>query len=157
MLTSSSLDLANILNLQHTRSNVKLDCKKRALQLISEISTQALNDANSQTILDALVAREKLGSTSIGHGIAIPHARTAEVPNMIACLLQLSTPIDFGSLDHKPVDIIFGLVVPLSSTEQHLQVLSQIAKACSDKGFRHCLRHADSDEALYQKAIDYHG
>lgn len=156
-LRDTSLQLPDILQLSYTRSGVAVDSKKRALQFISELSAEHCPDANSKTILDALVAREKLGSTSIGHGVALPHARTGETDNVITCLIQLTKPIDFGSLDRKPVDILFGIIVPETAHEQHLQILRTLAEACHDKGFRHCLRHAVSDRDLYQKAIDYHG
>ncbi len=142
---------------EHVKYNIVAESKKRVLQVASELLVTHLPEVLSQDILDQLIHREKLGSTYIGHGVAIPHARTSEIEFPVAALMHLKTPVDFGNDPHVMVDILFALIVPKDNAEQHLKILSSVAHAFHNTGFRNCLRHAVNNEDLYQKALDYHG
>tara|TARA_R110000868_G_scaffold8205_9_gene42858 strand:+ start:34017 stop:34499 length:483 start_codon:yes stop_codon:yes gene_type:complete len=155
-MSLTTYHIKDLLSLERTCCNVKLDSKKRVLQLASELICEQDPELNDKTLFDALIAREKLGSTCVGHGVAIPHARMANVDYIIGSLIHLKSPINFDNFDEVTVDIIFTLIVPEQATDEHLQVLSMLAKTFSDKGFRNCLRHAKNPAELYQKAIDYH-
>ena len=108
------------------------------------------DDSPSQTaaIGDSLRARERLGSTAIGHGIAIPHGRTSAFDETRGAFLRLRTPVDFGASDGEPVDLVFAMAVPEHFTQQHLQLLSELAETFSDASFRAALRAAPDATAL---------
>ena len=110
--------------------------------------------ANTQVIGDSLRKRERLGSTAIGHGIAIPHGRTNAFDHARAAFLRLRTPVDFGASDGEPVDLVFAMAVPEHFTQEHLQLLAQIAEHFADAGFREALRNARDVVALRALLLD---
>ena len=126
--------------------------KKRLIQFISSFLSEQIEDSQADDIYERLIAREKLGSTGIGEGIAIPHSRLAECDDTFGALFVLENPIDFDSIDRKPVDIVFVLLVPAEATEQHLQTLSMLAEKFNNEDFRQSLRDAKSTEDLFQIA-----
>ena len=101
-------------------------------------------------VFDSLFAREKLGSTGLGRGIAIPHGRIKGLKEARGAFLRLTTPVPFDSPDGKPVSLLFVLLVPEQATEQHLQILSELAERFSDRACREALYTADSAEAIRQ-------
>jgi len=127
--------------------------KKRVLEHISSFLADNIDDSQADEIYTRLIAREKLGSTGIGEGIAIPHSRLQECEGTLGALFVLDEAVDFDSIDRKPVDIVFVLLVPEEATEQHLQTLSMLAQKFNDEGFRDQLRQATSNEDLYQRMI----
>lgn len=128
--------------------------KKRALELIAQLISREVPDLDEQKVFEALIAREKLGSTGFGNGIAIPHCRLAGCESPISALLHLDTPIDFDAIDGAPVDLLFVLLVPQAATDAHLELLRQIASMLDRKDVRERLRSAPSNEALYQVVLD---
>ncbi len=97
-------------------------------------------------ILDALVSRERLGSTALGQGIAVPHGRLTELERPVAAMITLANGIEFDAPDEEPVDIIFALLVPEDSTDEHLRILSAMAEKFSDESITSTLRQCDHDE-----------
>ncbi|ATC89497.1 PTS system, nitrogen regulatory IIA component [Pseudoalteromonas issachenkonii] len=106
-----------------------------------------------QDILNALTAREKLGSTGIGRGIAIPHGRMSGAQEPLALILVSETAINFDAIDNRPVDIFVALIVPDGDNQQHLKTLATIADKLNDKEFCKQLRAAKSDSELYQVIV----
>lgn len=104
--------------------------------------------ASTTAIGESLRARERMGSTAIGHGIAIPHGRTSAFDHTRGAFLRLRNPVDFGASDGQPVDLVFAMAVPEHFTQEHLQLLSELAETFSDAGFRAALRAAPDAEAL---------
>ena len=102
------------------------------------------------TVFDSLFAREKLGSTGLGLGIAIPHGRIKGLKEATGALLRLRTPVPFDSPDGKPVSLLFVLLVPEHANEQHLQILSELAERFSDRNCREALAKAESAEAVLE-------
>lgn len=100
-----------------------------------------------------LIGRERLGSTGIGHGVAIPHCRVENCTGTVGALITLAEPIDFDAIDSQPVDILFAMLVPEDAHDEHLQTLATLAGALNNPEYRQRLRRAQSDEALYQAAI----
>ncbi len=96
----------------------------------------------------SLLRREKLGSTGIGHGVAIPHGRSDQVHAPRAVLLRLAPPVDFGAADGQAVDLLFVLAIPLNHAQQHLMLLAELAERFSEPGFRARLRAAPDADAL---------
>ena len=123
--------------------------KKRVFERAAEAMGGSLN-LSSETIYRALLAREKLGSTAIGEGIAIPHCRINECAVPAGCLVTLQEPIDFGSADGQDVDIIFVLLVPEEATEVHLKLLAALARSFSHAEVRDRVRQTQDPEALKQ-------
>ena len=133
-------------------SEQSLLSKKRVFERAAEAMGGALN-LSSETIYRALLAREKLGSTAIGEGIAIPHCRINDCAVAAGCLVTLQEPIDFGSADGQDVDIIFVLLVPEEATEAHLKLLAALARSFSNAEVRDRVRQTQDPEALKQLLI----
>ena len=148
-MTSS---ISNILTPQRTLMGAQCSSKKRLLEFISNFLCEQIEDSQADDIYERLIAREKLGSTAIGEGIAIPHSRLSECTDTLGALFVLQDPIDFDSIDRKPVDIVFVLLVPAEATEQHLQTLSMLAQKFNEEDFRQSLRSAQNSEELFTLA-----
>lgn len=132
-----------------TKSAVQCTSKKRALELISEIAAPQIGQS-PQELFESLLNREKMGSTGIGNGIAIPHGRMFNCDNAVAVLIQCQEPIEFDAIDNRPVDILFALLVPDEQCKLHLKTLSSVAEKLNDKQVLRQLRHAENDDELYQ-------
>jgi len=124
--------------------------KKRALEQLSELIAGNEPDINQQEVFESLISRERLGSTGLGKGVAIPHGRLKESNKTLLAFAQLKEGIDFDAPDSEPVDLLFALLVPPESTEEHLQILAVLSEMCRDEPFRQKLRNAHSSEELYQ-------
>jgi PTS system nitrogen regulatory IIA component len=122
--------------------------KKRLLQHLSELLGKSSPQLSQQAIFDALVNREKLGSTGLGKGVAIPHGRMAALEQPLCAFISADKPVDFDASDNQPVDLVFCLLVPEDSTEEHLQVLSTIAEIFSNPSICSALRECDSAECI---------
>ena len=134
-------------------SKESLLSKKRVFERAAEVMGAALN-LSSENIYRALLAREKLGSTAIGEGIAIPHCRINECAEAAGCLLTLQEPIDFGSADGRDVDVIFVLLVPEEATQAHLNLLAALARNFSDADLRNRVRQTLDPEELRQLLLN---
>ncbi|MEE1869362.1 MULTISPECIES: PTS IIA-like nitrogen regulatory protein PtsN [Pseudomonas] len=128
--------------------------KKRALQEVATLIHREVPDLEMQIVFESLFAREKLGSTGFGNGIAIPHCRLKGCTSPISALIHLEAPIDYDAIDGAPVDLLFVLLVPEAATDAHLELLRQIASMLDRKDVRDRLRAAQSSEALYQVVLD---
>lgn len=121
-------------------------------QVLKELSQQAAASLgiDQQHLLDALMERERLGTTGIGHGIAIPHARLAEVSRLVGLFARLEQPVDFESLDDRPSDLIFLLLAPDSADADSLKALARISRVLRDPALRQRLRHERDRDAVYR-------
>ena len=134
-------------------SEESLLSKKRVFERAAEAMGAALN-LSSDNIYRALLAREKLGSTAIGEGIAIPHCRINECAEAAGCLVTLQEPIDFGSIDGRDVDVIFVLLVPEDATQAHLNLLAALARSFSNADLRSRVRQTLDPEELRQLLLN---
>jgi PTS system nitrogen regulatory IIA component len=132
-----------------------LGSKKRLLEYVSELLAGSSPQLTQNEIFDALINREKLGSTGLGKGVAIPHGRIASLGRPVCAFVRLATPVDFDATDGQPVDLIFTLLVPEDSTEEHLQVLSTIAEIFSNAGICKALRQCDTDSCLLEQLCQW--
>ncbi|MGH8381558.1 PTS IIA-like nitrogen regulatory protein PtsN [Pseudomonas sp.] len=146
--------LETILTPGRSLVNVPGGSKKRALEQIANLIGKEVPDLETQDVFEALIAREKLGSTGFGNGIAIPHCRLKGCKEPVSALLHLDAPIDFDAIDGAPVDLLFVLLVPEAATDAHLELLRQIASMLDSKDVRDKLRAAASNDALYQVVLD---
>lgn len=142
------MNLKNVLKLDCTKSAVLCSSKKRALEIISELAANQ-SGQNAQKLFECILSREKMGSTGIGNGIAVPHGRIFNSSQPIAVLIHCEVPISFDAIDNQPVDLLFAFLVPDDQCKEHLQTLSLIAEKLSDKHICRQLRNAGSDQALY--------
>lgn len=147
------MQINQVLSLDCTKSAVQCTSKKRALELISQIAANHTG-LSSTELFECMLNREKMGSTGIGNGIAIPHARMFNSEEAVAILLQCQEPIEFDSIDNKPVDLLFALLVPEEQCKEHLKTLSSMAERLSNKQVLKQLRSAQSDQELYEIMID---
>lgn len=121
--------------------------------LASLIADSSDNSIDADALFEQLIAREKLGSTGIGEGIAIPHCRFKTKGETIAALMTLESPIDFDSVDSKPVDVIFAMLVPEDAENEHLQTLASLVERIQTQGYVSSLRRAPDGDALFDAAI----
>ena len=146
----TTLQLSSVLNRECTRSRVHCQSKKRATEIISELAAKQLSLHRLRWFC-FILTREKMGSTGIGNGIAIPHGKLEEdTLRAVGVFVQLETPIAFDAIDNQPVDLLFALLVPADQTKTHLHTLSLVAKRLADKTICRRLRAAQSDEELYR-------
>jgi PTS system nitrogen regulatory IIA component len=124
--------------------------KKRVLERLSELLACGTDDLDSAEIFDRLLARERLGSTSLGNGVAIPHARMSGTQYTLAAFMRLDQGIDFDATDRQPVDLFFALLVPEESTQTHLQLLAQLAEMFRDRQLCTRLRKAKDPGTLLE-------
>lgn len=134
-------------------ADIKADCdagsKKRLFEHAGQM-IQASRGVSAAEVFDSLFAREKLGSTGLGYGIAIPHGRIKQLDKTACAFLRLVTPIDFDAPDGGKVDLVFILLAPAAATDEHLQILGELAGMFSDEEFRARLRAAPDAAALHQ-------
>lgn len=120
-------------------SNILVDCpagdKAAVFQLIGEVFERS-NSLSRKVVFDALMQREKLGSTGLGQGIAIPHGRIKGLREAVGAFVRVQQAIEFDAPDGKPVELIFIMLVPEQANESHLQLLSELAQMFSDRAFR---------------------
>lgn len=123
--------------------------KRQVLKELAQHAAVALG-LDQQHLLDALMERERLGTTGIGHGIAIPHARLAEVDRLVGLFARLEQPVDFESLDDQPSDLIFLLLAPDSADADSLKALARISRVLRDPALRQRLRQERDRDAVYR-------
>jgi len=124
--------------------------KKRSLESLSHLLASAVPDYTEIEIFDSLVGRERLGSTGLGSGVALPHGRLRGLKQPIAALITLRQGIDFDAIDQQPVDLLYALLVPEESTEEHLQILAQLAGLFSNPDFCSKLRSCSDSDQCFQ-------
>ena len=141
--------LAQILPKENIRISLKATSKKRVFEQASLLFESRCNIARSK-IFNSLFSREKLGSTGLGNGIAIPHGRLEGLKKSVAVVLCLDVPIPFDASDGKAVDLLIFLLVPTNSSKDHLEILAEVANMLSDNKFIDELRHSTSTDQLYE-------
>ncbi len=145
--------LEQILTPGRSLVNVPGGSKKRVLEQIAHLVARDLTELDAQSIFESLIAREKLGSTGFGNGIAIPHCRLSGCNSPISAVLHLDSAVDFDAIDGAPVDLLFVLLVPEAATDAHLELLRQIASMLDRSEVRERLRQASTGEALYETVV----
>jgi PTS system nitrogen regulatory IIA component len=122
--------------------------RKQALQAMSDIAAD-LTGLNARDIFDAVLQRERLGSTGVGQGVAIPHARLAGVKEVVGVFARLRTPVDFESIDGRPADLIFMLIAPDDAGAEHLKALARVSRLLRREDVRQRLRAAPDADAVH--------
>lgn len=142
------MDLSDLVAPQAIIPALKANSKKQVLQIMAEKAAD-LTGLEERVVLDTILQREKLGSTGVGNGIAIPHGKLAQLNNIVGVFARLDTPVDFEALDDEPVDLVFLLLAPESAGADHLKALSKIARVLRDPDMVQKLRNTHEAQALH--------
>ena len=143
------MKISTLLNKDSVFCQTTCTSKKGALEKISLIAAEALN-LDAQELFESLIAREKIGSTGVGSGIAIPHIKISSDLPATAVFLQCESGIDYDSYDGNKVDILFAIFVPEDLCKEYLSALSEISQKLLDKQFLRQLRAAQNNEELFE-------
>ena len=143
------MQLSEIINVNRIRNDVDVKSKKRALEELSNLVAKDQPQLEASDIFDSLISRERLGATGVGYGIAIPHGRIKNCQKITGALIKLKEAIDFNTSDNQPVDVLFALIVPEESTDEHLQILALLASMFNEETFREKLRKGNSIEDIF--------
>ena len=147
------MEILDLLSQKGVVPNLKVSSKKQALQEISSHAAQ-ITGLQDRLIFDVLLERERLGTTGVGRGIAIPHGKLKELDCLQSVFARLSKPVDFDSIDEQPVDLIFLLLAPETAGADHLKALARISRLFRDEHVCRKLRDSDEAEALYALLVE---
>jgi PTS system nitrogen regulatory IIA component len=142
------MDIADLLSPDAVVPRLRATCKKQALQELAKRAAGATKLPERQ-IFDVILERERLGTTGVGGGIAIPHGRLPRIGQIHGVFARLEAPIDFDSVDEQPVDLIFLLLAPENAGADHLKALARVSRLLRDRQMVEKLRGSDSRDALY--------
>ncbi len=145
---------SQILPLKNVALDIDVSSKKRAFEQAGLIFENNFGIARS-TVSDNLFARERLGSTGLGHGVAVPHGRIKGLKSPLAAFIRLSQPIPFESPDSNPVKLLVFLLIPDHVTQQHLEILSEIAEMFSDEAFRNALLNDQDARSIHARIVGW--
>jgi PTS system nitrogen regulatory IIA component len=144
------VDIAELLKPECIASGVRVSSKRRVLEQLAELLVRGDPGLTTAHIFEGLLARERLGGTGLGKGIALPHGRMKGSQRAVGAFLQLVQAIPFDAIDNAPVDLFFALVVPEQATDEHLRILAYLARMFSDPALCQRLRAAQGASALHQ-------
>ena len=149
------IKIADLLSPGRIGCNVDASSKKRGLELISALVSDEVETLDSGVIFSKLIGRERLGSTGLGKGVALPHARVEGTDVALGAIMTLNRGIDFDAYDHQPVDLLFALIVPEHFTEEHLQILARLAGMFSNAALCTAIRAAEEPGQIERLLIDW--
>lgn len=147
------MEIFQLLSPDGVIANLKANSKKQALQELSARAAR-ITGQHERVIFDTLLERERLGTTGVGNGIAIPHGRLPGLDKLYGLFARVERPVDFDSIDEMPVDLIFLLLAPESAGADHLKALARVSRLLRDKSVCEKLRGAESADALYALLTD---
>jgi PTS system nitrogen regulatory IIA component len=142
------MEISDLLQPEAVISGLKASSKKQALQELAKHAAQ-ITGVNDRRIFETLLERERLGTTGVGNGIAIPHGKLADFKRLYGVFARLDRPIDFEAIDEQPVDLIFLLLAPEGAGADHLKALARVSRLLRDASVCEKLRGADTADGLY--------
>ncbi len=143
------MNISQLITPETTFCNISLSSKKKILEKVSSELAKSI-ECPTEEIFESLLSREKLGSTALGNGIAIPHGRVKSCNHATAVFLLLDEPVDYDALDNQPVDIVFAIMVPEKADNEQLKCLAEIAKVLSNPSLVAQIRNAHCNAALLE-------
>ena len=143
------MQIHELITPQRISVSLPVTSKKRLLEHLSELLGHDAIGVDAQAAFQCLVERERLGSTGIGEGVALPHGRVPGLRQAVGAFVTLSQPMDFDAIDSKPVNMVFALLVPEAATSEHLQLLARLATVFRDPTARQQFSEAHDSEELY--------
>lgn len=147
------MEMIDLIGPEAIVSNLRVTSKKQALQELAKRAAR-LTRQPERAIFEVLIERERLGTTGVGHGIAIPHGKLPELDRLYALFARLESPIDFDAIDEQPVDLICVLLAPETAGADHLKALARVSRLLRDRAVCDKLRGADSAEAIHALLTD---
>ena len=142
------MEISDLINIDSVEANLRASSKKQAIQDLARKAADIVG-LHERAVFDVLMERERLGTTGVGNGIAIPHGKLANLDKLYGLFARLETPIDFQAIDEQPVDLIFLLLAPESAGADHLKALARVSRLLRDKAVCDKLRGTDNNEALF--------
>lgn len=142
------MEIVDLISPESVVPNLRATSKKQALQELARRAAE-ITGLQERAIFDVLLERERLGTTGVGNGIAIPHGKLSSLPRLYGLFARLERPINFESIDEQPVDLIFLLLAPESAGADHLKALARVSRLLRDKGVCEKLRGTDTAEGLF--------
>jgi PTS system nitrogen regulatory IIA component len=142
------MEIVELIGTEAIVPSLKATSKKQALQELAKHSA-VLTGLSERSIFDVLLERERLGTTGIGNGVAIPHGKLAEIKKLHGLFARIEAPIDFDAIDEQPVDLIFLLLAPEGAGADHLKALARVSRLLRDREVCDKVRGTDSAEAIY--------
>ena len=142
-----TLNLGDLLERSAIAPRISVAGKRQALSAIAETAARAFG-LKAGEVLDALLERENAGSTGVGYGVAVPHARLPGLTRLRAVFVRLEQPIEFGAVDDRPVDLLFALFAPPHASSEHLRALARVSRALRQATLREQLRQATGPDAI---------
>jgi PTS system nitrogen regulatory IIA component len=153
-MSEETITIESILTSGLTQCGLPGGSKKKVLEQVALLISKQHPELEEEKIFESLITRERLGSTGIGQGIAIPHSRLDQCDRVIGGLFTLEEKIPFDAIDNEPVDILFVLLVPTEATSEHLELLSQIAEKFNQPELCQQIRQCKDSESLYKTIIE---
>lgn len=147
------MEIVDLLRPERVFAHLRATSKKQTLQELARRAAQATGQ-NERVIFDVLMERERLGTTGVGNGIAIPHGKLPTLDRLYGLFARLEHPIDFDAIDERPVDLVFLLLAPETAGADHLKALARVSRLLRDKTACEKLRGTDDSEALYALLVD---
>ncbi|NLO80158.1 MAG: PTS transporter subunit EIIA [Xanthomonadaceae bacterium] len=147
------MKITDLLTKERIRVVSDVTSKKKALEIMSEMLADEAGGIPAAAVLNRLIGRERLGSTGLGHGVALPHARLERLQEARGGFLRLTQGVEFDAFDRQPVDLLFALVVPEHFTDEHLQILADLAEMFSDQELCQRLRQPIEPDAIFQNLL----
>jgi PTS system nitrogen regulatory IIA component len=147
------MEITDLITPERVIASLRVTAKKQVLQELAKRAAPLCGLAE-RAIYDVLLERERLGSTGLGNGIAIPHGKLAGLPRLFGVFARLERPVDFEAVDGQPVDLVFLLLAPETAGADHLKALARVSRLLRERTMREKLRGTDSAEALYALLTD---
>lgn len=147
------MEITDLITPESVVGDLRVTSKKQALQDLAEIASDVAGQ-HERAIFDVLMERERLGTTGVGNGIAIPHGKLPSLDKLYGVFARLETAVDFQAIDDQPVDLVFLLLAPESAGADHLKALARVSRLLRDKGTCEKLRGTESADALYALLTD---
>ncbi|MGF1644354.1 MAG: PTS IIA-like nitrogen regulatory protein PtsN [Thiotrichales bacterium] len=144
------MNLPTLLQPERIACDLAVNSKKRALEQLSQLLAPGTPELRAESVFDCLLARERLGSTGLGRGVAIPHGRMGGIESARIAVIKLGKGVDFDAVDGRTVDLMFGLLVPSEATDEHLNLLAMLAELLSDDRFVAEIRKSATASDLHQ-------
>ena len=149
------MQLEEILTPERCFCKIEGFSKKRLLTKVSSLLGDLFENLDETEVFNSMMAREQLGSTGLGNGIAIPHCRVPQCETIIGSLVTLVNPVDYDAIDDNPVDLVFVLIVPEEKKDEHVRTLAELAMLFNKPAFCQKLREAHNSTRLYQAATSF--
>lgn len=151
------IELADLLTVDRIDTGCQLSSKKRLMERITSLLLLGRAQLDRKTVLQTLIERERLGSTGIGNGVALPHGRINGLDDVIGAVVVLANPLDYDAVDNESVRLAFGLLVPAEANEQHLKILAHLARLFDDEMIRNKVFSANDNQEVFDLLTTWTG